>query len=683
MQVETNRKRIALAVGFMAIFSVFLYNNWNLFVIDQYFVSGYLYGAIALIILSGLMIGVKFKMPVQLEAAISVILFILSPFFSVYIVELLGFNDLFSISSAAVFLNLALCAGVYLLLYGLSNRFKWTIIGGQALFLIIGIANQVVLTFRGNPLFPWDIYGLRTAINVSSQYEFELNYQVIMAILIFICICAGSLQLNYKMSHKIGQITTRVTCAGVALLFMAVFYLTPLTTNWEIYPSLWNQPQGYKDNGAILSIADNAKYLAIPQPEGYSVAKVKELLGVNYEIEADLPELGIATMAIAGESADIPVEETTENPNVIAIMNEAWADLRVMGDFKTSQDEMPFIRSLEEDTIKGELLVSVYGGGTCNSEFEFLTGNTTAFLPAGSAAYQQYIQDEVPSLASTLNDQGYRSIAVHPYDKSGWNREKVYPLLGFEQFLSIDDFDLNQVNLAREVYIDDSSNYQKLIELYEAKEEEEKLFLFNVTIQNHGGYNLDDKDSLERVNVGSGEHPTVDQYLSLIKRTDQAFQELVTYFQKQQEPTIIVMFGDHQPNLPDEFVEELYGKKLSDLTLAETQKKFTVPYLIWANYDIEESTGNTISANYLSTLLLETAGLELSPFNRYLQNLSAQLPVINSAGYRDRFGHDWAFDQISPYNDLLNDYKIVQYNQLFDRKNRIRQFLPPIGNVET
>ena len=120
-------------------------------------------------------------------------------------------------------------------------------------------------------------------------------------------------------------------------------------------------------------------------------------------------------------------------PNIIVIMDEAFSDLSVLGDLETNKDYMPFVHSLQngaDNTITGYLNVSVCGGNTADTEFEFLTGNTMAFLPAGSIPYQQYIKDTTPSLASYLKGLGYETYAQHPYNASGWNRETVYPLLG-------------------------------------------------------------------------------------------------------------------------------------------------------------------------------------------------------------------------------------------------------------
>ena len=117
-------------------------------------------------------------------------------------------------------------------------------------------------------------------------------------------------------------------------------------------------------------------------------------------------------------------------------MNEAFSDPSVLGDFTTNEDYMPFVHSLldgADNTISGHLNVSVKGGNTANTEFEYLTGASMAFLPYGSIPYQQYVKKETPSMASYLSSLGYYTIAMHPYRAAGWDRNLVYPKLGFDE----------------------------------------------------------------------------------------------------------------------------------------------------------------------------------------------------------------------------------------------------------
>lgn len=420
-------------------------------------------------------------------------------------------------------------------------------------------------------------------------------------------------------------------------------------------------------------------------------------------MEAVLEEAGVdpdsdtSVNILTGEN-DYIASADGEYPNIIFIMNESWADLSNLGDLETNEDYIPFINSLTENTIKGYVTVPVFGAGTSNSEYEALTGNSISFLPAGCNVYQSYLQNETPSLVSTLSTLGYSLTAYHPYYGSGWNREAVYPLLGFDDFISIEDFideDIIETyksnsdvieyqNLLEERYedgsemllrrfISDSYDYTMVEDMYENRDEDEPFFVFNVTMQNHGGYTVSYSNFYQQIYATnmSTTYPKANRYLSLVKETDSAFEELVEYFSDVDEPTIICMFGDHLPSIEDEFYEELMGvDSLDNLTIEQELSRYETPFVIWANYDIEEAEVENISVNYLSTLLSQTAGLPQTQYNKYLSVLYQTLPVISSVGYVDADGTSYASGAETPYDDILLQYNCIAYNSLLDSENK-------------
>ena len=161
------------------------------------------------------------------------------------------------------------------------------------------------------------------------------------------------------------------------------------------------------------------------------------------------------------------------------------------------------------------------------------------------------------------------------------------------------------------------------------------------------------------------------QYLSLVYESDKAFEALIKYFEAQEEPTVICMFGDHQPTIENEFIEETLGaSSVHNLTVEQTQKRYVTPFYIWANYDIEEKEIDKLSVNYLSSYLMDTIGMELPVYNQYLLKLSETLPVINTIGYIDAEGNHYTHTGESKYSKILNDYENICYNYLFEEKNR-------------
>lgn len=574
--------------------------------------------------------------------------------------------------------------GGYILI--LTLTFLFTAISGSIRFSLIfvssvvaglSIANNYVLRFRGTPFLPTDFYAAKTATNVAMNYNFSPNLEIIAAVCLLVLIIVLALKIKKPDFSLFWKCIFRGSTGVVCIVMAVLFFTTNTFAKIGIIPNFWDQSVSNNNQGFLLNFTNNTKYMYVTAPLGYSAGEIDEIVENAGKVEA---------------------ASKNQTPNIICIMNEALCDLRVLGDFETNQEYMPFLNSLTENTIKGNLYNSVIGGGTCNTEFEFLTGHTMAFLPSGSYPYMSNLNSPVSSIVSTLKSQGYSSVAFHPYYASGWERTKAYSNFVFDDFISIEDIlddELmdaykqfangawaNYLNYLMELeypeksdmfsrfYISDEYNYGEIIKNFENRDTSSPYFMFNVTIQNHGGY-TDPNDYLEedvQITSLSNEYDDVSRYLSLLKDSDEAFADLIAYFESIEEPTVICMFGDHQPALDAKFYSEMLDKGSMPLYEWE-QKRYVTPFYIWANFDIEEQYVEKLSTNYLSSLLLKTAGVELTEYNRYLLKLSEALPIIDKVGYVDNKGNYYHWDDESEYTQILNDYKCVQYNNLLDQKN--------------
>ncbi len=405
----------------------------------------------------------------------------------------------------------------------------------------------------------------------------------------------------------------------------------------------------YQDFGYATSTAILAKSMIIEKPAGYSVSEAARIgETVSYE--------------------STPVSEIIPE-NLIVIMNESLSDMRVIRDFQTNQEYFPFISSLTDNTIRGNLYVQVFGGGTSNTEYEVLTGHSMALLPYVISAYQAYCRPEEYGMASTLKAQGYTTVAMHPNISGNWNRKNVYQYMGFDEFIS------SRIQEAERLrnYVSDLGDYQRLIERYEEKEPGEKLFVFNVTMQNHGGYEEAFPDFRQEIQAGGdvAGYPQADRYLSLMKKSDEAFAYLLDYFSRVEEPTMIVMFGDHQAAIENGFYEALYGKSMKELTAEEADKQYVTPFIIWTNYELESQEIDKISANYLGAKILETANLELTDYDKLLLKTWDSVPALTKNGYYLADGSYTAWGKNTEKPEELLDYQKLEYNAVADRKNRI------------
>ena len=186
--------------------------------------------------------------------------------------------------------------------------------------------------------------------------------------------------------------------------------------------------------------------------------------------------------------------------------------------------------------------------------------------------------------------------------------------------------------------ISDEADYDKIIDLYEQQKGDKPFVMFNVTMQNHNPYTK--KSSFkEPIKVTSFQaDPEVEQYLSLIHESDAALQKLIAYYEKQPEQAVIVFFGDHQPHLPDSFYFQMTGKIPAGFTKEEALKKYEVPFLIWANYDITEKEIDHISLNYLSTEMAVDTGQSMSAYQCFLQAMQQEISSLSDNGCYDAEG---------------------------------------------
>ena len=508
--------------------------------------------------------------------------------------------------------------------------------------MLFGLVNHYVMKFRSTPFVPWDIYSVKTAMSVADEYDFSPEGQVIIVTILFLLIIIALFFWKFRLEMQFRYRVIAVLAVFICLIqFVRCLQNEEFQSRNYLYPFLFTPGYMTKVNGMAVTFAMDLAYVKVDRPSGYRKEEAQMLLEAYQTKEEE-------TTAVN--------QKDRNYPNIIVIMDEAFSDLSVLGNLPVNEDYMPFVHQLQkgtENTITGNLHVSVCGGNTANSEFEFLTGHTMAFLPTGSIPYQQYIKKETPSLAGYLKELGYATYAQHPYYASGWEREKVYPYLGFEETSFLDDYESPQY---LRKYVSDESSFSHVIDTYQKKEAGKPAFIFNVTMQNHGGYSEEYSNFTSDIMVFGSENASLNQYLSLIKRTDQEFEKLISYFAKEEEKTVVIFFGDHQPNdavaAP---VLSLNGKNTKSLSQEEQELRYQVPYVVWANFDIDEKRNYDVSLNYLAADVLQWAGVPTSNYHNFLLGLQKKISVIS------------AVKNNNTKDKEVQNYQKLQYYCLFDQ----------------
>ena len=508
------------------------------------------------------------------------------------------------------------------------------------------IANYFVIALRGKPIMPSDLKAAGTAAEVMGGYTFAPSWKMIIGILVVAFYAVVVILLwRRNRSEERNTIKKEVTRRGLSLCAAAILIVIGINTNTfkNLNTFAWDTVlmKSFHQEGMILTYMKSVFNSQVKKPEGYSREIVEGYLAEYSKDDENRKDL---------------IQPT----RIIMVMNEAFSDLRGVG-LNDQIDVMPFIDSLDENTVEGNLFVSVYGGGTCNTEFEALTGNTLAFLGVSAYPYTENVTASLFSLASYFRDCGYAAEAFHSNEANNWNRNVAYPNLGFEVFHSIEDFEAQGEIVKLHDNPADINDYH-LIETIDREKKDQPRFLFDVTMQNHSPYErwLDVERANSVVEKGSQLYVDTQVYLSLIKASDDQVRQLVETYQNSEEPTMIVFFGDHQPGLPGTAVNEVYTNVQSNLDLYKSK------FFIWTNYDTKEWHNAGISANYLPWLILERGNFPLPPYLQMLKELYTKYPIISAQGVMDIEGNIYTGVAEVMDDPLIQKYQYIQYANLFD-----------------
>ena len=620
---------------------------------EQQMINMYL--AIAAVIIAGLgvsswrIVHRERHKPVHRESFLSIAWMIFCAVLAAVGMEYICNPSFKSLSLHYLLWNIYYSVWLFLVLWLIFNSSRIAVAVGSVFYFIWAVAAYFVQLFRGQPLQLIDIKSVGTAMDVVAGYDFVPTKQMVFAGAVVGCIIISSFfEGRRKIAKSLpGKIGARA--GGVVLLTAGILFIRTydMQTEQGVVLDRFTPALTYQTCGNQVSFYTFAQDMIQEKPEDYNAENLGEITAGYTQSDSGKNQV---------------------KPHIIAIMNESFTDVTINGEYSFNFN-VPYLqnlRAIQAESISGNLLVSTFGGGTAKSEYEFLTGNSMMELPAQAVPYMQYYTHTQPSLVSTLEDQGYETLAIHPGDYNSWRRDKAYAFMGFDDYLYKDDFEGMETLRG---YVTDQACYQKVMECLREDNGGMPKFIFNVTIQNHGGYGVQDMENTVRMEGQEDER--VNQYLTLTQRSDDALGWLINELRNYPEPVLVVFCGDHWPNLDINTLNGMIGtteeQRAQDPVLAN--KLYTVPYFIWANYSIEHISGQTTSLNYLGSMMLEQTGLQIPVYNQYLRGLRAQIPAINYASYITADGVMHTIDEENEWKSVLNGYSCLQYNNLFDYKH--------------
>jgi len=541
---------------------------------------------------------------------------------------------------------------VFTIIYIASCSLSLAMLGTSGTFITLGLINYYKVIMRGDPFMPWDLMLNKEAINIITYMDISIDKEMtlVLVALVVIIIALGFLKpKRIRWEFRIIGILMGLTI--ITLFMNKTYFNSDKMKSLGVEDIFWNQKRNYEINGFLTGFSMNIPNIIIKPPVGYSEKGIHQVIEEYEKTVAALTN---------GES--------NKQPNIIIIMNEAFWDPTLLSGITYSQDPIPTIRKIRNEGTSGWLLAPGYGGGTANTEFEVLTGNSMSFLPSGSMAYQQYINKPLESMASYLKGTGYATIAIHPYQKWFWDRENVYPYLGFDQFISDEDFiDPHK----RGQFISDMETSDEIIRQYE-KHKGKPFFNYTVTMQNHGPYNDrrygDDVIAVKGQGLSGESKDILQTYVEGVKDGDKALAHLMDYFKTVEEPTIIVMFGDHLPMLGNEYSVYKDAGYISrgELTLEDTKNLHLTPLVIWNNYENKKQDIGVINASYLGAYVMEFGNMKMPRYFNFLNQLHQDLPAYMKGL---RIGFDGSLDEtVSNEEEILRqEHWMLQYDLIFGK----------------
>ncbi|MBC2181716.1 LTA synthase family protein [Listeria booriae] len=545
---------------------------------------------------------------------------------------------------------------VYLFLISLIGNLwaSTTILVGTS--IVVAFANNQKFLERGEPLYPQEFEMITQWRFMLSMLSTWLVILLFIGIAVIIAIAWVLDRYSRKVSAKYygrdfkywDRKTLIIRAIGLVFSGVLLFSLTNFQSsdNWlrKAYniDAQWKDvdpKESYQQYGFVGGLIYSATANIMDKPAGYSEAKMKQITKKYNKI--------------ADEINQTRQNKPMDDVNIVYVMSESFSDPTRLSGVTTSSDPIPETRKIMEKYPSGYSLSQGYGGGTANIEFEALTGLSMYNInPQITSPYQMFLyqKEKFPSLVSSLEQNNYETIAIHPFKPSFYRRTDVYNALQFDKFISRDEM-VHTEKLDDSEYISDASAYQETLD--QLKASDKSTFIHLVTMQNHMTYWDKYINTIAVEGVPEENKQTVQTYLQGIKYSDDALTDFITQLKHLDKKTMVVFWGDH---LPSVFPEEIVNQN-TERTMHET------PMFMYANFDLPKKDYGTISPIYFAPKMLELTNSKVSPYYALLTEMSQQVQGLEKNVLIDNHNKTIIEDQLSTEaKEYLADYKMVQYD---------------------
>jgi phosphoglycerol transferase MdoB-like AlkP superfamily enzyme len=558
-----------------------------------------------------------------------------------------------------------------LLLYHLTSR-HWVSFGlGGGIYIVSHVVNRFMMLLREEPFTPQDLLLGIEAATVIKVSELPFSPIIILSLLFWLAVTLGLF-----LFVKSQRLCLPARIAGVVaaiMLFVAVF--PPLYKNSKLYDSfevtgsIYSRVDLFKSRGFLYSFLVRAGTYKSIKPENYSREEAQQILDDYSE-------------------PPYTVSSTGKQPHIIAVMGEAFYDIDTIegAEFNEGFDPLANFNRICQQAYAGKIVTNVFGGGTANTEFSFLTGHSMPVMPDLSSPYSYYIRKDTSSLVRELEKAGYSSMAFHPGESWFYNRQNVYKFLGFDRIYFKKDMDQTNIEV-NHGYISDRSTAEFALEKFRDHLSEKPgvpFFQFIVNIDNHGPYSKKDigyPEILKRKeSMDESAYNILNNYIYGLMRCDKALGFLFDSINDMNEPVVFLYFSDHLPFLGEnDYGYRQLGFNISGDSPEAYLNKYKTPYFIWCNkaaraqaeeagITVPTGTAPLISSNYIASELLEFVGLDGGNYFNYLSELKEKLPMITNRFYLEK--GTFTETPSAQAKELIDEYSRLQYYMLMEKEMR-------------
>lgn len=585
----------------------------------------------------------KNKKKLELGFVSSIILITIFSFiisFIIFYISSINFDISVEEEFTLLILNTLPILFIMLLIYFIFNNAIFSFVLSLPLFLIMAIANAAKIEMRQDPLLPTDFFLISDFFSIINRYAIYLYMLTAIIAVMFILIFLSFFFFKGKKFPFPVRILC-IICLIVSSFIINFYYYADIIyfEKFEVTGNKYFKINQYKSKGFLYCFVNDLNNLSIKKPANYNLS---EFENENKSFKKDFHN---------GE----------KKPHIIMVMAEAFSDLSENQNihFYNNFEPMKNFKEMSEskNAISGHIIVPNFGGGTSDTEFDVLTGAVTKYIHPLSSSYD-FIRRPINAIPRELKNMNYSTLAIHPGYPLFYNRQNVYPYMGFENFISIEEFNPEEEN--KGLYISDDATVKKMLETFEnhINKNNNPLFQFTVTIQNHGPFEskyTNETIFKSDIPLNDEQYNILSNYFIGVKDDDTLLGTLKDYFENSEEPVVIVFFGDHLPGFTNGMSNytSLEYPINPQGTTEEIMNLYKTPFLIWENDSakkicdfsakketIMSNENKIISANYLGTMTLELMGINnVSAFFEFSNKLRKDMPIVTNKAYMDKYGN--------------------------------------------